>query len=107
VEYGSVNAILATPHHPYTWGLLESIPAVSGEPTRLHPIKGTPPSLLAVPTGCPFHPRCEFADRLPDQVCRGELPVLQPRTADDRRRSRCHLAHPDRIFSTNILPRLP
>jgi peptide/nickel transport system ATP-binding protein len=107
VEYGSVDAILGTPHHPYAWGLLESIPAVSGEPTRLHPIKGTPPSLLALPTGCPFHPRCEFADRLPHHACRDELPALVARTADTRRQSRCHLAHPDRIFQADILPRLP
>jgi peptide/nickel transport system ATP-binding protein len=107
VEYGSASDVLGTPVHPYTWGLLESVPAVSGEPTRLHPISGTPPSLLALPSGCSFHPRCEFAARLPDGVCREELPALMPRTNDSRRLSRCHLARPDSLFESEILPRLP
>jgi peptide/nickel transport system ATP-binding protein len=107
VEHGTVSDILGEPHHPYTWGLLESIPAVSGEPTRLHPIPGTPPSLLNLPTGCAFHPRCEFRERVPGELCRDELPDLVPRTADARRRSRCHLIHPDETFQAEILPRLP
>jgi peptide/nickel transport system ATP-binding protein len=107
VEYGTVNAILGSPNHPYSWGLLGSIPPISGEPARLHPIKGTPPSLLALPTGCSFHPRCEFVTRLPDGVCREELPALIPRTSDTGRASRCHLYQPHRIFEAEILPRLP
>ncbi len=107
VEYGAVDAILGTPLHPYAWGLLESIPAVSGEPARLHPIPGSPPRLLALPTGCSFHPRCEFADRMPGDACRGELPELVSRTVDTGRLSRCHLPDPARVFDTEILPRLP
>jgi peptide/nickel transport system ATP-binding protein len=107
VERGSVNEILGKPLHPYTWGLLESIPAISGEPTRLHPIPGMPPSLLALPTGCPFHPRCEFSDRVPNGWCKDELPDLIPRTLDPDRASRCHLDKPDRVFEAEILPRLP
>ena len=107
VEYGSVDAILGTPLNPYAWGLLESIPAVSGEPARLHPIPGSPPSLLNLPSGCSFHPRCEFASRVPHGMCKEELPDLIPRTADQNRLSRCHLVQPDRIFETEILPRLP
>ncbi|WP_121161477.1 ABC transporter ATP-binding protein [Micromonospora pisi] len=108
VEYGRVDAILGRPLHPYTWGLLESIPAVSGEPTRLHPIPGLPPSLLALPTGCAFHPRCEFPDRVPGTgACAAELPELVSRTADTARQSRCHLHRPDQIFEAEILPRLP
>jgi peptide/nickel transport system ATP-binding protein len=107
VEYGQVNAILGKPLHPYSWGLLESIPAVSGEPTRLHPIPGSPPSLLSLPTGCPFNPRCEFRSRVPGNLCVDELPDLVPRTDDPRRLSRCHLYHPDEIFEADILPRLP
>jgi peptide/nickel transport system ATP-binding protein len=107
VEYGSAHEVLGIPLHPYTWGLLESVPAVSGEPARLHPISGTPPSLLALPTGCSFHPRCEFADRLPNGACQEELPALAPRTTDVRRLSRCHLARPDAVFESEILPRLP
>ncbi|NUT37632.1 MAG: ABC transporter ATP-binding protein [Hamadaea sp.] len=107
VENGTVKDILGSPLHPYTWGLLESIPAVSGEPARLHPIPGSPPSLLNLPTGCPFHPRCEFRPRVPGELCRDELPDLIARTADPTRRSRCHLAHPDETFEAEILPRLP
>jgi peptide/nickel transport system ATP-binding protein len=107
VEYGSVDAILGTPLHPYAWGLLESIPAVSGVPTRLHPIQGSPPRLSALPTGCPFHPRCEFVDRVPRGGCRDELPELVSRTGDSRRLSRCHLRNPDLVFATEIRPRLP
>jgi peptide/nickel transport system ATP-binding protein len=107
VETGTVDKILGTPQHPYTWGLLESIPAVAGEPTRLHPIPGMPPSLLALPTGCSFHPRCEFVGRVPGNQCRTELPAFIPRTADTTRASRCHLARPDDMFTAEILPRLP
>jgi peptide/nickel transport system ATP-binding protein len=107
VEHGTVKEILASPLHPYTWGLLESIPAVSGDPTRLHPIPGNPPSLLNLPTGCSFNPRCEFRKQVPNDLCRTELPDLAPRTDDPGRLSRCHLAHPDEIFISEILPRLP
>ncbi|MFI7605892.1 ABC transporter ATP-binding protein [Micromonospora sp. NPDC049366] len=107
VEHGAVDEILGRPLHPYTWGLLESIPAVSGAPTRLHPIPGAPPSLLALPTGCSFHPRCEFAGRVPGGACAADLPDLRPRTADAARSSRCHLSDPAQVFATEILPRLP
>jgi peptide/nickel transport system ATP-binding protein len=107
VEYGRVHDILANPLHPYTWGLLESIPAVSGEPTRLHPIPGTPPSLLAVPSGCAFHPRCEFRSRVANDACRIEVPGLVARTSEVNRLSRCHLYQPDKIFESEIAPRLP
>ncbi|MBL7253986.1 ABC transporter ATP-binding protein [Paractinoplanes lichenicola] len=107
VEHGPVNKILGEPLHPYAWGLLESIPALTGEPQPLHPIPGSPPSLLAVPTGCPFHPRCEFKDRVPGDLCTTLKPDLIPRTADLGRTSRCHLKEPDQVFQTEILPRLP
>ncbi|WP_285682686.1 ABC transporter ATP-binding protein [Actinoplanes sp. NBRC 103695] len=107
IEHGPVEKILGTPLHPYTWGLLESIPALAGEPQPLHPIPGAPPSLLAVPTGCAFHPRCEFRSRVPGDRCTTLKPDLIPRTADTGRASRCHLKDPDQIFQTEILPRLP
>ncbi|MCO8270675.1 ABC transporter ATP-binding protein [Actinoplanes sp. TRM 88003] len=107
VEHGPVNKILGEPLHPYAWGLLESIPALTGEPQPLHPIPGSPPSLLAVPSGCPFHPRCEFKDRVPDDWCTTLRPELVPRTADQGRTSRCHLKEPDKVFATEVLPRLP
>jgi peptide/nickel transport system ATP-binding protein len=107
IEHGPVDKILGTPLHPYTWGLLESIPALAGEPQPLHPIPGTPPSLLAVPSGCAFHPRCEFRSRVPNDLCTTLRPDLIPRTADQGRASRCHLKDPDQIFQSEILPRLP
>ncbi|WP_127501718.1 ABC transporter ATP-binding protein [Actinoplanes solisilvae] len=107
VEHGPVNKILGEPLHPYAWGLLESIPALTGEPQPLHPIPGSPPSLLAVPSGCPFHPRCEFKDRVPGDLCTTLKPDLISRTSDHGRTSRCHLKDPDRIFEIDVLPRLP
>jgi peptide/nickel transport system ATP-binding protein len=59
VERGSLRAVLAAPEHPYTWGLLQSLPRLDGSGReRLRPIAGQPPSLIHVPSGCPFHPRC-------------------------------------------------
>ncbi|GGK80047.1 ABC transporter ATP-binding protein [Mangrovihabitans endophyticus] len=107
IEQGPVEKVLGTPLHPYSWGLLESVPALTGEPAPLHPIPGTPPSLLAVPSGCAFHPRCEFRDRVPQDRCRTLKPDLLARTADPGHTSRCHLHEPDQVFQTDISPRLP
>ncbi|HJQ48696.1 MAG TPA: ABC transporter ATP-binding protein [Amycolatopsis sp.] len=61
-EYGSAHAVFTEPQHPYTWGLLASMPRLDQERAgRLLPIKGTPPSLINVPAGCAFHPRCAYA----------------------------------------------
>jgi peptide/nickel transport system ATP-binding protein len=60
-EMGSVDRIFDRPHHPYTWGLLGSMPSVVSEGERLTSIPGTPPSLLNPPPGCRFHPRCPYA----------------------------------------------
>jgi peptide/nickel transport system ATP-binding protein len=61
-ERGSMSTILSVPQHPYTWGLLQSIPRLDATRLeRLHPIPGQPPSLIRVPSGCPFHPRCSHA----------------------------------------------
>jgi peptide/nickel transport system ATP-binding protein len=62
VETGSAQAIFASPEHPYTWGLLKSIPRLgSSREEQLLPIPGTPPSLIRPPSGCHFHPRCFYA----------------------------------------------
>ena len=61
-------------HHPYTEGLLRSLPAYGGERARLQPIKGSPPSVINLPRGCAFHPRCPYVtDR-----CRVEAAPLRP-----------------------------
>ena len=88
-EQGSAREIFYSPKHPYTWGLLRSIPKMSEErPEKLVPINGTPPDMLRPPKGCPFAPRCPYA--MP--VCRS---YLAPETAiSDTHRCACHLMHP-------------
>ncbi|WP_246707174.1 ABC transporter ATP-binding protein [Mesorhizobium sp. NZP2077] len=73
VETGTVTQVFAEPHHPYTRGLLGSVPRIGAERSMLLSIEGTPPSLTNLPDGCAFHPRCSFAtDR-----CRAERPPLE------------------------------
>jgi peptide/nickel transport system ATP-binding protein len=60
-EYSQADDIFYLPHHPYTRGLLASLPAQGGTRERLTPIPGLPPSLIQLPGGCPFHPRCPEA----------------------------------------------
>ena len=106
VEYGTARDIFRRPQHPYTWGLLSSMPRLDREPTdRLLPIKGTPPSLINVPSGCPFHPRCAYAD-LTDGKSRTERP--QSLQVDAGHYIACHLgaADRDRIWTTEVLPML-
>jgi peptide/nickel transport system ATP-binding protein len=74
VESGPVERIFARPAHPYTAGLLQSIPRGPSSEGQLKGIGGTPPSLGSIPPGCPFHPRCAFAI----EDCRGALPPLVP-----------------------------
>ncbi|MGC4774584.1 ABC transporter ATP-binding protein [Micromonospora chalcea] len=63
VEHGSVERVLRAPQHPYTWGLLSSVPSLHGDADAdLVPIPGNPPSLINLPPGCAFHPRCRWAD---------------------------------------------
>ncbi len=61
VEHASVGATFRDPKHPYTWGLLHSIPKLYERKERLIPIEGQPPSLIDLPPGCTFAPRCPFA----------------------------------------------
>jgi peptide/nickel transport system ATP-binding protein len=58
VEQGPAAEVFARPQHPYTWGLLESMPSIEGKVAQLHAIEGSPPSVIHLPPGCPFHPRC-------------------------------------------------
>ncbi len=62
MEYGETTAIFNRPRHPYTVGLLKSIPRMKGGENRLIPIRGQPPNLLKLPKGCPFVDRCPVAD---------------------------------------------
>ena len=78
VERGPVRDIIKQPRHPYTQGLLRSIPSLNTG-GRLASIPGSVPSLSAIPTGCPFHPRCPFAQ--PGRCDVGEAPPLRPLSA--------------------------
>ena len=79
--------VFYAPHHPYTKGLLESIPSSSAAGDRLRPIPGQPPSLINLPSGCKFHPRCGYVlDR-----CLTEEPVLRPVSEDGAHTSACWL----------------
>jgi peptide/nickel transport system ATP-binding protein len=72
-ESGTVEEVLERPTHPYTWGLLGSMPSVDAKAARARTIGGTPPSLLNPPSGCRFHPRCPHAL----EVCREQIPPLR------------------------------
>jgi len=73
MEYGPAAAIFQKPQHPYAWGLLDSMPTIERRLDALVPIEGSPPSLLAPPTGCPFHPRCPYRF----EPCAIERPPLE------------------------------
>jgi peptide/nickel transport system ATP-binding protein len=88
-EYGTAADIFGQPSHPYTWGLLASMPRIDRERTaRLVPIPGTPPSMIKVPSGCPFHPRCRY-DGQTGGRSQNEVPPL--REASPGHLSACHL----------------
>ncbi len=74
VESGDVNTIFRAPRHPYTIGLMNSLPKLTEDEERLEPIPGAPPSLINLPTGCPFHPRCFLSNGR--ERCRTERPEL-------------------------------
>jgi peptide/nickel transport system ATP-binding protein len=104
VERGTVKEVLSAPQHPYTWGLLGSMPRLSSDVDEpLTPIAGSPPSLLNPPPGCPFHPRCTYTERVPGDRCSTERPVLPP-----GRGSACHLTAEQKrtIFTEQLQSRL-
>ena len=109
VEYGSSETVFRTPEHPYTWGLLSSMPRLDRErQDRLVPVTGSPPSLINVPTGCAFHPRCPYVD-LTDGLGRSTVPELvDDGTKPGRHLVRCHLSHARRreIFTQEVEQRL-
>jgi peptide/nickel transport system ATP-binding protein len=104
VEYASAHEIFTAPQHPYTWGLLGSMPRLDRERAeRLMPIKGTPPSLINVPSGCAFHPRCSYG-RLTGGASETERPELVE--ISPRHSLACHLSAQDRerIWEDDIKP---
>jgi peptide/nickel transport system ATP-binding protein len=106
VEHGPTRELLTHPEMPYTWGLLSSVPDVRGDTdARLIPIPGNPPSLLDPPPGCAFHPRCLHKDKVPGDLCSTELPPLVEGNRTGHLK-RCHLANPDEIYLTEVLPEI-
>ena len=99
-EFGNTDDIYYKPLHPYTWGLLSSIPKLDEEKQeRLNPIRGLPPSLILVPPGCAFHPRCPYRF----DPCDKDVPELLP--VDGHHAAACHLslADKERIRDEEVL----
>ncbi|SHF54106.1 oligopeptide transport system ATP-binding protein [Caldanaerobius fijiensis DSM 17918] len=89
IEYGTVDDIFYNARHPYTWGLLQSVPRLDKRGNnRLVPIDGTPPDLLAPPKGCAFADRCKYAMR----ICKEEQPPVYD--LGNGHGCSCHLLHP-------------
>ena len=100
VEYGEARDIYYSAHMPYTWGLLSSIARMDQDrKERLKPISGQPPSLINVPEGCPFNPRCPYVM----DICRRERPELLP--SNGHHASACHLplSEKERILKEEVL----
>ncbi len=85
VEHTDVDTLFRNPLHPYTKGLMKSIPRLDITAERLEIIRGLVPNLLDMPPGCPFHPRCDFRS----EICTKELPKLIE--VEKNHLVRCHL----------------
>ena len=92
MEYGPAAQIFDQPQHPYAWGLLDSMPSVERRLAALVPIEGSPPSLLAPPSGCPFHPRCRYRF----EPCPTERPPLVA-PVPEAHPDACHLPWDDKV----------
>jgi peptide/nickel transport system ATP-binding protein len=103
VESGSAEDVFYTPRMPYALGLLGSLPRLDRPSERLTPIPGAPPSLVNMPPGCPFTPRCPLAR----PVCDEEEPELTATTSPDHTAA-CHFseelvgAEPGQFFTTTV-----
>src|SRR6266480_2869979 len=86
-EKGGVDQIFKKPNHPYTWGLMGSLPRLDADVERLVQIQGQPPSLLRPPSGCRFHPRCPYVMN----ICKTVDPELAPAAGDPNHLQACHL----------------
>ena len=98
VESGSRDDIYYEPQHPYTWGLLQSISHIERKVARLRPIVGSPPSLIFVPKGCAFHPRCPYKF----EPCTGEVPQLREEDAGHTNRCYLPIADKKRIVKEDV-----
>ncbi len=98
VERGTARHIYYDARHPYTWGLLQSISRMEDDLDRLRPISGAPPSLIFVPPGCPFHPRCPHRF----EACDKQRPDLEPRDAEHQDACLLTLEQKKEIFRTEV-----
>ena len=106
VEHASARELFQQAEHPYTWGLLSSMPRLDRDrQDRLVPIPGSPPSLIDVPPGCAFSPRCAYAHLNGDR-CTTEVPQLLP--SGPGHEVACHLkpVHRRQLWTDEIRPRL-
>ena len=106
VEYAEVDDAFHQPDHPYTWGLLTSMPRLDRlKAERLTPVDGNPPSLINIPPGCAFHPRCTFRE-FASAPCDSVVPELLE--SYPKHDSRCHIPVAERaqLFAEQIAPRL-
>ena len=99
VERGSLEDIYYRPQMPYTVGLLSSVPRLDAVSERLLPIPGQPPSLLSLPAGCSFAPRCPVRQLVPGDACASRMPELLPLAEAGDHLVRCHLDPADRSRS--------
>ena len=108
IEFGTVRDVLQVPQHPYAWGLLTSIPRLTGDPSlALTAIQGAPPSLISVPSGCAFHPRCTYVANV-GAACANIIPELLPVSEGKHHSVRCHMSANVRegIFANQVGPQL-
>lgn len=103
VEQGNVDDIFYSPHAPYTLGLLKSVPRIGSRGSeRLKAIPGQPPSLINLPIGCAFAPRCEYKSLADENSCENLRPQLLGNS--DSHKSRCHVSEEkrDKLFTAEI-----
>jgi len=89
VERGTVDEIFYKSSHPYTQGLMQSLPRIEGDDQPLNPIGGQPPSMINLPSGCSFHPRCRFVRA---GACIEDVPILRMVDEVTDHESSCHYA---------------
>jgi oligopeptide transport system ATP-binding protein len=96
VEFGTADDVFYRPLHPYTWGLLESLPRHDvDDKGKLCPIKGQPPSLINLPSGCAFRPRCSYAK----PECAAKMPPLTEITSGHF--AACHFSHDEEFLANS------
>ena len=96
VEFGTAEEIFYGSMHPYTWGLIRSIPKqIEDKKQPLTPIKGNPPSLVNAPKGCPFSPRCPYAK----DICHQKKP--EPFYTSTGHYTKCHFANDPEFIKAN------